>query len=345
MKKKSIVSLIRCYAEHNDIGFKNEAFDIAREFENSGDQEIAEYIMSLLNDANSFVPQIDDNKSMYFEKVEIYNDSLPLPKVIMNDVIGIINAVSKKMDVNKFLFEGKPGTGKTETAKHIARLLNRDLYEVNFDSLIDFKLGETSKNITEMFDEISKVRNPSKVIFLFDELDALAINRVKDNDLREMGRATSSFIKGLDKVGKDITIIATTNLYKDFDKAIIRRFDTIIDFDRYSNEDLIEISNNILNDYIEKNKDLNKNSRLFNKIISLMNPIPMPGELKNLIKTAVAFSNKNNANDYLIRLFKTATKNKEMKIKDYQGLGFSLRDIEVLTGVSKSTLSREQRGK
>ena len=345
MKKKSIVSLIRCYAEHNDIGFKNEAFDIAREFENSGDQEIAEYIMSLLNDANSFVPQIDDNKSMYFEKVEIYNYSLPLPKVIMNDVIGIINAVSKKMDVNKFLFEGKPGTGKTETAKHIARLLNRDLYEVNFDSLIDFKLGETSKNITEMFDEISKVRNPSKVIFLFDELDALAINRVKDNDLREMGRATSSFIKGLDKVGKDITIIATTNLYKDFDKAIIRRFDTIIDFDRYSNEDLIEISNNILNDYIEKNKDLNKNSRLFNKIISLMNPIPMPGELKNLIKTAVAFSNKNNANDYLIRLFKTATKNKEMKIKDYQGLGFSLRDIEVLTGVSKSTLSREQRGK
>ena len=38
-----------------------------------------------------------------------------------------------------------------------------------------------------------------KVIFLFDEIDALALDRTNSHDLREMGRATSTLLKGLDK--------------------------------------------------------------------------------------------------------------------------------------------------
>lgn len=60
---------------------------------------------------------------------------------------------------------------------------------------MDSKLGQTSKNISALFNELHKIPQPQKIIILFDEIDALAIDRINSNDLREMGRATSSLLK------------------------------------------------------------------------------------------------------------------------------------------------------
>jgi Fic family protein len=73
-----------------------------------------------------------------------------------------------------------------------------------------------------------------------------------------------------------------------------------------------------------------------------MNPILYPGELKNLINTSIAFSNPNNEFDYLKRLFITvADKQILQDLKKLQDLGFTMREIETLTGISKSQASRE----
>lgn len=72
------------------------------------------------------------------------------------------------------------------------------------------------------------------------------------NDLREMGRATSTLLKYLDRVDERIVLIATTNLFEHFDKALIRRFDSVIDFNRYSQEDLMDISEEYLNRFLVK---------------------------------------------------------------------------------------------
>ncbi|MFR2768230.1 MAG: AAA family ATPase [Thomasclavelia sp.] len=61
---------------------------------------------------------------------------------------------------------------------------------VDFSSLVDSKLGQTQKNISTMFKEINNFTFPDKIIILFDEIDALALDRTNSNDLREMGRAT-----------------------------------------------------------------------------------------------------------------------------------------------------------
>ena len=53
MKKKNIISLIKYYVEKNDAGFRNEAYEIAREFDASGDYQLSEYIMSLLSNVNT----------------------------------------------------------------------------------------------------------------------------------------------------------------------------------------------------------------------------------------------------------------------------------------------------
>ena len=47
MKKKSVISLIKYYTEKNDVGFRSEAYEIAKDFDASGDYQLAEYIQPL----------------------------------------------------------------------------------------------------------------------------------------------------------------------------------------------------------------------------------------------------------------------------------------------------------
>jgi len=341
MKKANVINLIKYYSESNDSGFRGEAYQIAREFDKSGDYQLSEYIMALLSSVNTFVPQINENDLTFIKKVKIGRNSLPLPKEINLDILGILNAAKHEIGVNKFLFQGAPGTGKTETAKHIARILERRLFVVDFALLIDSKLGQTGKNIAQLFDEINSLSIREKIVILFDEIDALALDRTDSKDLREMGRAVTSVLKGLDGLNDKVLLIATTNLYKYLDKALVRRFDAVVDFNRYSREDLIDISEIILNQYLSKFKNVARNIRLFRKIISLMEVIPYPGDLKNIIKTSLAFSNPNDEYDYLRRLYAAIFTDGNKNLKNLQDQGFTVREIEILTGISKSQVARE----
>lgn len=341
MKKKSIINLIRCYAEHNDAGFKAEAYEIAKDFDTNGDYQLAEYIMALVSDVNTFVPQIQKIESKYLNKVIVSDEMLLLPDPITQDILGIVNAVSRNIGINKFLLKGAPGTGKTEAAKQLARLLKRDIYLVDFSAIIDSKLGQTQKNIVYLFDEINAIKQPEQVLILFDEIDALALDRTNQNDLREMGRATSALLKALDYMQKNIVLVATTNLYDHFDKAVLRRFDYVVDFNRYTSDDLIMIAERLLDEYLANFKLANRDIRLVRKIMGLFECIPYPGNLKNMIKTAVAFSDPNDGRDYFRRLYAIVTGEVPTNFKKLKEQKFTLREIEILTTKSKSSIERE----
>lgn len=341
MKKKNVISLIKYYAEKNDAGFRNEAYEIAKEFDASGDYQLSEYIMSLLSNVNTFVPQMSENTSPFFEKIGGKEDVLLLPDVITSDLLGVVNAIERHIGINKFLFQGAPGTGKTEAVKQIARILNREIFMVDFSAVIDSKLGQTQKNLSMLFKEINSFVQPNKVIVMFDEIDALALDRTNQNDLREMGRATSAMLKGFDRMNENVVLVATTNLYKYFDKALVRRFDSVIDFDRYTQEDLLTIAERMLDQYLDKLKLANRDIRLFRKIMKLMPQIPYPGELKNLIKTSIAFSNPRDGMDYFRRLYYAVCNEKPEDLKKLQSEKFTVREIEILVGKSKSSVARE----
>ena len=58
-----------------------------------------------------------------------------------------------------------------------------------------------------LFEEMNGIYQKYNMIFLFDEIDALALDRTNNNDLREMGRATSTLLKCLDSLDKDIILV------------------------------------------------------------------------------------------------------------------------------------------
>ena len=329
MKKQIAINLIKYHIERNENAFRNESVNIARYFDSIGDDQLAEYILSLIAESNQYIPQGSDFESPFLKQIDVrLAEPLYLPEEISNDIKGIINAVNHHVGINKFLFEGLPGTGKTEAA-----------------NLIDSKLGQTNKNISKLFNEINNIPQPNRVIVLFDEIDVIALDRINSNDVREMGRVTSTILKELDRLtdlNKEIIIIATTNLFEKFDKALIRRFDAIIDFNRYSKNDLIEVAEYYFSSYIKNFKGVSKDSRLFKKILNMTKSLPYPGELKNIIKTSLAFSDIGSDCDYLKRLYNNLIGNLDSKdINQLYSEGFTMREIEKLKGESKSSISRK----
>lgn len=344
MKKQNLINLIRYHVENNEEAFISEVAEIARYFDANGDTSIAQYIMELISSANFYVPQHNYKNLKYLNKLEYSTKPLLLPNIIEEDIIGITRAISNKTNLSKFLFYGEPGSGKTESAYQIARLLNRDILSVDFEQLVDSRLGETAKNVALLFDEISHI-SYNKVIIVFDEIDSIVLDRINKNDLREMGRVTSLFLKEMDKLNENIIIIATTNLFENFDKALTRRFDAIVSFDRYSKTDLIEIADSILIDNLKKARNLKQDIRLFNKILNKIEKIPYPGDLKQIIKTSIAFSEESNEYDYLRKIYLALNGNPEkIDIEKLGKDGFTTREIEVLSKIPKSSVSRKLKG-
>jgi DNA invertase Pin-like site-specific DNA recombinase len=61
-----------------------------------------------------------------------------------------------------------------------------------------------------------------------------------------------------------------------------------------------------------------------------------------MIKTSLAFSNSSNEFDYMKKLLINAVgKEKAEDIRKLYTMNFTIREIEILTGISKSQISRE----
>lgn len=340
MKKKDVLSLIKYHCESDDDRFKEVAHSIAMDFDKSGDARLAEFILGYISETNTLSIQMLEGDPAFYTRLKPSPNAPSLPDAIQLDVKGIYNAITRKTDVSKFLLYGPPGTGKTEYVKNLAYLLDRELLFIEFDTIVNSKLGETTKNIRGLFDEIRHVGNPDGCIFLFDEIDALAMDRVNSSDLREMGRATSAFLKEMDRTSGSFLMFATTNLFKHLDDALIRRFDAAIDFGRYGKEDLSSISEALIDDLLNQYSFASRDKRLFKKIIDHAEKLPYPGELKNQLKKSIVFSDEDDEYDYLKRLYCSFFHRNEIDPEVLRNEGFTLREIEKLTNIPKSTLSR-----
>ncbi len=124
------------------------------------------------------------------------------------------------------LFAGPPGTGKTMAAQVLAKELNLELYKVDLSGVLSKYIGETQKNLREIFDEVKKSRS----ILFFDEADVLFGKRVDVSDARDISaNAQTAYLLQKMEEYDGITILAT-NLLQNFDDAYKRRMKYIIRF-------------------------------------------------------------------------------------------------------------------
>jgi SpoVK/Ycf46/Vps4 family AAA+-type ATPase len=126
----------------------------------------------------------------------------------------------------KALFSGGPGTGKTMAAEVIAGTLGLDMFRVDLSSVISRWVGETEKNLREIFD----AAEGGTAVLLFDEADALFGSRgeVKQAQDRFANQEVSFLLQRLEVF--EGCAILTTNLQENIDEAFLRRFGAVVEF-------------------------------------------------------------------------------------------------------------------
>ena len=133
------------------------------------------------------------------------------------------------------LLYGAPGTGKTETVLQLARQTGRDIMQVNISQIKSCWVGESEKNIKQVFDNYKAKVKESTItpILLFNEADAI-INKRQEGAERAVDKMENSIqniiLQEMETL--DGILIATTNLAQNMDKAFERRFLYKIKFEK-----------------------------------------------------------------------------------------------------------------
>ena len=127
----------------------------------------------------------------------------------------------------RLLLSGPPGTGKTLSAEIIAAALGLDLLVVDLAALVSKWLGETEKNIAEVFDAAERCQ----AVLFFDEADAVFGKRTDAGDAqaRWANLETAYLLGRIDAF--DGLVVLATNLRSNIDDAFVRRLDVIVDLE------------------------------------------------------------------------------------------------------------------
>ena len=140
----------------------------------------------------------------------------------------LYKAYGKKIGGGILLY-GPPGCGKTYIAKATAGQVNAKFINVSLNDILDMWIGNSEKNLHEIF-ELAR-RNTPCVLFI-DEIDALGASR---SDMKQSaGRhLINQFLQELDGVNNEnegVLVLGATNTPWNLDAAFRRpgRFDRII---------------------------------------------------------------------------------------------------------------------
>jgi SpoVK/Ycf46/Vps4 family AAA+-type ATPase len=137
----------------------------------------------------------------------------------------------------KILLYGPPGCGKTLGAKRLAWTTGLKFVKIRFDVMISSLFGESAANLRSIFDFC--VQNPC--LLLLDECDFIARSRVTSRDIGEVQRIVNTLLQLLEDYSFPGMVVATTNIYKELDHALFRRFDDSIEIPLPAEDEIIRL--------------------------------------------------------------------------------------------------------
>lgn len=165
-----------------------------------------------------------------------------IEKYLFNFCKSILTA--KEKDLSNFnlydlkpsvLLFGPPNTGKTTLCHLLFKKIKKEItneinfYSVDVGRLLDPSLGQSSRNLGDIFDHLKSIcTKGSSVFLLLDELDAFCMSRSRTQEHDAIRRAMTTLMLELDKLrptqDQNILIFGITNVHELIDTAVVRRF-------------------------------------------------------------------------------------------------------------------------
>lgn len=328
-KAKYLKELIKAYKEDDRKKFKNTVNEIIKEEEQKNHFTLAKQLKKIMENYEIKPPINYHHSLQYFEKIpkdidrQIYLIDIKQSKFILDDVIlsqenrdiilDIIDDHNKATLLkannlkpkSKILFCGPPGCGKTLTAEAMAGELQLPLVYTKLDAIVSSYLGDTSSNLRKVFDYLYQ----NKFVVFFDEFDAIGKSRDDDNEHGEIKRVVNSFLQMIDTYYGESIIIAATNHQGLLDKAVWRRFDEIIYFDKPKSQEIVELLKLKLRIFPKTSLDY---IELAKKLINLSH-----SEIEMICYDAIKFCVKNNNKSLDMKVMEQAIKRHERRKKIY----------------------------
>lgn len=247
---KQITALVRSFTDQDDAQFFRVILQVAATEARKGHAEVARELRELVDDARRRKTAIDRRPGPVLlgqpkgELAELLR--CMYPEVRLQDLVvaaplrasldRLLKEHRQAHDLRahglrprrKLLLVGPPGTGKTMTANAIASELRLPLLAVRLDTLITKFLGETAAKLRLVFEAMAETRG----VYLFDEFDALGAQRATPNDVGEIRRVLNSFLQFIEEDESESLIVAATNHVELLDRALFRRFDSVLKYER-----------------------------------------------------------------------------------------------------------------
>ncbi|HKU18008.1 MAG TPA: ATP-binding protein [Candidatus Saccharimonadales bacterium] len=237
-----IIELIKAHKSGSDELFDKTIQKLVRSSEQKGKKGVAKALRDIYSKPNEMYRKVTQSSLKQMPVAPSFEvDTLPdvslddvvLSKrneMVVDEIIQTWNSRKKLKAAGishstKVIFYGLPGTGKTYLANALAGTLNLPIVHVDVSKLISSFLGETGKNVTELFSG-----KEQQILFL-DEFESLAKNRADEMDIGEAKRIVTAILQNVDTLNDDVLLIAATNHIEMIDTAIRRRFTYEIDMD------------------------------------------------------------------------------------------------------------------
>ena len=372
MKSALIIKLIEAHSGGNEDVFKKALQNLVSDEERKGNIALASSLLaaysagskpatlltaSPLTDMSfsvqSTIPMPKDKDSA-LELLEIMQPKIKLSDVALQDktrevltqIVGEQKNATKLLEkgitpTNRILFCGPPGCGKTMTANALAGEIDIPVAYVKLDGLVSSYLGQTGANIRKIFDYVKDKR----IMLFLDEFDAIAKKRDDAHELGELKRVVTTLLQNMDNMPANVFLVAATNHHHLLDPAIWRRFNNSILLElpnEYQRNVIVsKCLSNVLSDYtvdvstIVKLTEGMSGAQVTNFIQILAKHCIMQNADKALnIKDIASVWLKQST--LLISDDDDAYTKALLSLKNK---GVSLRTLEELTGIKKSTLS------
>jgi SpoVK/Ycf46/Vps4 family AAA+-type ATPase len=243
-----VKALVRSHAEGDDGHFYSVAMQVAARAARSGKTHFAQELKDLVDAAKAASETSPSRHPKPVPVVQPRGDlagllAVTYPSQRLGDLV-VEPRVRERLDrvlleqrqqdqlrsfgfepLHSLLLVGPPGVGKTLSASVLAGELHLPLFMIRLETVITKFMGETAAKLRLIFDAVEETRG----VYLFDEVDALAGDRATTNDVGEIRRVLNSFLQFLDHDSSASLIVAATNHPQLLDRAVFRRFDTVIE--------------------------------------------------------------------------------------------------------------------
>lgn len=173
--------------------------------------------------ADEFMRTIQKTTKTTFNNiVNLDNEIANIKRIIQ------LRSLSEHANYSFIMLTGPPGTGKTILARSIANFHSDGKYfDLSMSALLGKYIGETEKNLTQLFEYVGK-NSQTKYTIIIDELDDFLSEEAGKTAYLNTLRNTFQVALDPDNLGSNVVIVGMTNFYNKLNDVIKRRVSNTI---------------------------------------------------------------------------------------------------------------------